>query len=177
MQIRKQVYDLTPEDLDAHPAWQFALDEEGQEGQDEATVRPVEGPLDPSEGMCIAKAEFTLNDGCTFVGFLTPSVQGLPKLFQYEGDDGSSVSQPSIVTPHGHVPFWYGVLKPSPQVLADAYRILGARSALQVFPTRYRTVAEITTGEVTGEIRGFMYIEKVKRGFFKRVQQVRFVVE
>jgi len=43
MRIRKQVHELTIEDLEAHPAWQFALDEEAEEGQDEATVRPV-GP-------------------------------------------------------------------------------------------------------------------------------------
>src|SRR5882724_9722481 len=39
-QIRKQVYELTLEDLVAFPAWEFALDEEGEPDQDEATVRP-----------------------------------------------------------------------------------------------------------------------------------------
>src|SRR5262252_1978828 len=45
--VRKQVFDLTVEDLDRYPVWEFALDEEGDEGQDEATVRPYEphGPL------------------------------------------------------------------------------------------------------------------------------------
>ncbi len=48
--IRKQVYELTVDDLDRHPVWEFALDEEGEEGQDEATVRPYEpqGVLDPA---------------------------------------------------------------------------------------------------------------------------------
>jgi hypothetical protein len=38
MKTRKQVYDLTRENLSKFPIWEFALDEEGDEGQDEATV-------------------------------------------------------------------------------------------------------------------------------------------
>ena len=55
LRIRKQVYELTTEDLERHPVWEFALDEEGEEGQDEATVRPYElqGTLDPAEGMFV----------------------------------------------------------------------------------------------------------------------------
>jgi hypothetical protein len=39
--VRKPVYDLTLADFDAAPVWEFALDEEGVAGQDEATVRPT----------------------------------------------------------------------------------------------------------------------------------------
>ena len=38
--IRKQVYLLTVEDLNDHPLWEFCPDEEGEEDQDEATVKP-----------------------------------------------------------------------------------------------------------------------------------------
>jgi len=31
MKIRKQVYELTPKDLEEHATWEFALDEEGEE--------------------------------------------------------------------------------------------------------------------------------------------------
>ncbi len=175
MSIRKQVYELTSEDLAAHPVWQFALDEECEEGQDEATVRPVEEPLDPGEGLCIAKTEFTLNDGTVLTGFLSPPVPNLPKLYYYEGDDGSSESQPSIVTPEGHVMFWHGILRPMPEAIAEYYRILGGKTAEDVFPVKFHTVAQIKTSEMAGEIRGFMYIEKVKKGFFKRAQVVRFM--
>jgi hypothetical protein len=53
MKIRKQVYELTTDDLEHFPVWEFALDEEGDEVQDEATVRPRESsaPLNPEEGM------------------------------------------------------------------------------------------------------------------------------
>jgi hypothetical protein len=40
--VRKQVYDLTLADFDVAPVWEFASDEEGVAGQDEATVRPYE---------------------------------------------------------------------------------------------------------------------------------------
>jgi hypothetical protein len=39
--IRKQVYELTHDDLAVHPAWEFCLDEEDRPGQDEATVQPI----------------------------------------------------------------------------------------------------------------------------------------
>ena len=50
---RKQVYELANSDFIRCPVWEFALDEEGAEGQDEATVRPYlyDGDLDPSLGM------------------------------------------------------------------------------------------------------------------------------
>lgn len=40
MRIRKQIYEITLEDLLQFPVWEFALDEEADEGQDESTVRP-----------------------------------------------------------------------------------------------------------------------------------------
>ena len=41
-QTRKQVYLLSAEDFKSYPIWEFCLDEEGMEGQDEATVKPSE---------------------------------------------------------------------------------------------------------------------------------------
>ncbi len=94
--IRRQVYDLTPADLERFAVWEFALDEEGVEGQDEATVRPYEprGPLDTAEGMFIVRASMTLADGTRFTGYVTPSLQG--------GADLSSC-QPAVVVPDGQM--------------------------------------------------------------------------
>jgi hypothetical protein len=39
--IRKPVNELKPEDFESWPCWEYALDEEGREGQDETTVRPL----------------------------------------------------------------------------------------------------------------------------------------
>ena len=175
MKIRRQVYELTPEDLDEHPAWEFALDEEGEEGQDEATVRPIErdGPVDPGYGMCIVRTSFTLSDGTEFSGFLSPQLPNVPNLFPAEGDDGSSSTQPSIVTSDGHVMFWYGILKPTPDSISNSYRILGERTPQKVFPIRFCTDVAITTGPVEGEIKGFMFVEQVKCGILKRKRVVR----
>ena len=179
MKIRKQVYDLKPRDLDEYPGWEFALDEEGEAGQDEATVRPIMqgGPVDPANGMCIIKAEFALRDGTIFTGFLTPPLPNMPSIFRFEGDDGSSQTQPSIVTDNGHVMFWYGLLKPNSEGIAENYKILGGKTSTEVFPKRYRSVVNVATSPVQGEIRGFMYVEKVKSGFLRRKQVVCVVQE
>lgn len=136
MKIRKQVYELISKDLDEHPAWEFALDEEGEEGQDEATVRPIsqDHPVDPAKGMCIIKAEFVLNDGTILTGFITPSVANMPSMFGFEGDDGSSQTQPSIVTEKGHVMFWYGLLKPGVEGIARSYKFSEERPPRRFSP-------------------------------------------
>src|SRR5688572_554989 len=130
--IRKQVYDLTVADLERHAVWEFALDEEGEEGQDEATVRPYEspGPLDPSEGMFIVRARLKLADGTQFVGYLTPPVQG---------DSSLGTLQPAAVMREGQVSFWCGTLEPDSRELASSYARLGKTSGSEVFPLRFRS--------------------------------------
>ena len=98
MKVRKQVYELTLADLERTPVWEFALDEEGEEGQDEATVRPFERslPLDPGDGMFVVRARFRLADGTPLLGYLTPPVQA---------DSSLATIQPIIVTPKGQVIF------------------------------------------------------------------------
>src|SRR2546426_6168227 len=100
--IRKQVYLLTLADLEKYPVWEFALDEEGEEGQDEATVRPYEvsQALDPSHGMFVVRASFTFADGSKMDGYLTPPVQG---------NDTPGTLQPVIVTTAGQVGLWCGI--------------------------------------------------------------------
>src|SRR5947209_20314005 len=60
--MRRQVYELTLDDLAAFPVWEFRLDEQDQEGRDESTVRPYKtsSPLDPADRMFIVRAVFTL---------------------------------------------------------------------------------------------------------------------
>ena len=110
--MRKPVYDLTPADLKLSPIWEFSSDEEGIEGQDEATVRPVilNNLQDALAGLCIAKARFKLADGSAMYGYLTPGIPG-------SSDLGSI--QPAIVTNSGQVSFWCGTIEPT-----QAYRIV-----------------------------------------------------
>lgn len=150
--IRRQVYELTPEDLDRSSIWEFALDEEGEEGQDEATVRPYEsqGPLDPSDGMFVVRARFELADGTRAVGFLTPPVQG---------DSSLGTLQPAVVVDQGQVSFWCGMLSPEPVHLAASYARLGKSSASEVFPLRFTSDVELVGGPVTGELPGFLVLD------------------
>jgi hypothetical protein len=153
--IRKQVYDLTVADLEQHSVWEFALDEEGEEGQDEATVRPykVHGPLDPSEGMFIVRARLSLADGTQLKGYLTPPVQG---------DSSLGTLQPAVVVGGGQVSFWCGMLEPEPGHIAVSYARLGKSAASQVFPLRFESDVALVGGPITGELPGFMVLEDFK---------------
>jgi hypothetical protein len=151
MKIRKQVYELTIEDLEAYPVWEFASDEESEESQDEATVRPYSqsGAADPADGALVVRASFTLADGTRMKGYLTsppPRSTGI-------GD-----VQPEIVAPNGRVSFWYEMRKPTPEVLSKAYETLGMESA-RVFPVHFTSDVEIVGGPVAGTLNGFMYMD------------------
>ncbi len=152
--IRKQVYELTVADLEQSGVWEFALDEEGEEGQDEATVRPytVLGPLDPSEGMFIVRARLRLADGTPRTGYLTPGVQG---------DLSLGALQPAIVVNGGQVSFWCGVIVPAPEHIAESYARLGKTAPSQVFPLTFESDVELVGGPISGELPGFMVIEDV----------------
>ena len=71
-QIRKQVYLLTSEDLNAHPLWEFCPDEVGEDGQDEATVKPSKETAVSgySPGVYILAADATFADGTTAIGYI-----------------------------------------------------------------------------------------------------------
>lgn len=144
--IRRQVYELTLADLERCPIWEFALDEEGREGQDEATVRPVKAKkrLSPGDGMFVVRAAFQLADKTTMVGYLTPSPMG----------SGIADVQPAVVTEGGHVAFWYGMTAPSRKDITASYRKLGKTRPSQVFPLRYEPAVAIQ-GKFSGKLDGF----------------------
>jgi hypothetical protein len=164
MKIRKQVYELTQEDFDQHPVWEFALDEECEEGQDEATVRPYphDPPLDPSEGMFVVRASFTLADGTAMNGYLTPGVQG---------DTSMGTLQPIILAGASQVMFWCGIFPPTAEFLAESYQLLG-KTAEQVFPVKFSSEAPVAGGPVEGVLEGFLYLHDEKKGLFRRRERV-----
>jgi hypothetical protein len=143
--MRKQVYELVEADLAREPVWEFALDEEGEEGQDEATVRPVAAA--DVAGQCIVRATFELADGTVFFGYVSPTPAG---------DDLGSL-QPVILTSAGQVSFWRGMLEPSKEDLNLAYSRLGKSMSAVVFPVRFKAdVAEFA--ETQGTIPGFVVL-------------------
>ncbi len=151
MKIRKQVYELTLEDLSEFPVWEFSLDEEGEEGRDECTVRPytVSGPLDPADRMFVVRAVFTLADGSRMQGYLTPPVRG---------DDSVGTLQPIIVTDRGQVRFWCGTMAPDSKRLAHSYELLG-KDARHVFPVQFQSEVELVSGRARGSVPGFLVVE------------------
>jgi hypothetical protein len=150
LRIRKQAYELTLDDLIRFPVWEFALDEEGEEGQDEATVRPFEhdGAVDPGEGGLIVRASFRFADGSEAAGCLSATA----------GESSLSDVQPIFVGAKGQVVFWRGMVRPTPEQLARDYEVLG-KVAGDVFPIKYTSAVPLRGGPVTGEIPGFLVLE------------------
>jgi hypothetical protein len=151
LRVRKQVYELTLLDLSVFPVWEFRLDEEGEEGRDESTVRPytAAGPLDPADRMFIVRAAFTLADGSKMLGYLTPPGRG---------DASLGILQPIIVAVGGQVRFWCGTTPPGSKRLAQNYALLG-KDAKQVFPLRFESEVELVGGPVKGAVTGFLVLE------------------
>ena len=154
MGIRKQLYELKPTDFETSPVWEFALDEEGEEGQDEATVRPYDlrNELDPTEGMFAVKARFQAASGVIYWGFPTPPTQA---------EDALGTIQPIIVTDHGHVNFWCGIGTPSPEDISRSYSLLSTEPSL-LFPLAFESAVPLTIGIVKGEIQGFTVLEDIR---------------
>jgi hypothetical protein len=147
---RKQVYELKIDDLEKHDVWEFALDEEGEDGQDEATVRPYRrsGKLNPDKGMFVVKAKFIASNGKKYAGYLTPPAQG---------NSSIGTIQPIIILPDGQVSFWKGMFAPSKDKILESYKMLGVKNPSELFPIKFQSSVPITTGPVQGTISGFMY--------------------
>lgn len=70
LSTRKSITDLTPADLEAFPVWEFAMDEEDVEGQDETWVRPVDSSVAPLDRVAMQVAtEFRAAGGTRYPGF------------------------------------------------------------------------------------------------------------
>jgi hypothetical protein len=151
MRVRKQVYELTLQDLDAFPVWEFRLDEEGEEGRDESTVRPytAPGPLDPADRMFVVRAAFTVADGSKMRGYFTPPGRG---------DASLGTLQPIIVTDRGQVRLWCGTTAPDSKRLAQSYELLG-KPAKSLFPVQFESEVELAGGLVRGSVPGFLVLE------------------
>jgi hypothetical protein len=149
--VRKQIYDLTLADLAQYPVWDFALDEEGVEGQDEATLRPLTGALVADEFPgTVVRAKFTLADGTVLIGHMT--VPGI-------GDNSILDFHPSIVTETSQINFMFGYNEPSNAEKENVYSILG-KSAKQVFPIEFCSDVDQLHPPQCCTIPGFLYLKK-----------------
>jgi hypothetical protein len=151
LRVRRQIYELTPHDLETFPIWEFNLDETAGTAQDELTVRPrvADEPLDPADRMFVVRAVFTLADGSMRGGYVTPPGRG---------DASASALQPIIVTDQGQVRFWCGTSVPGPKRLARSYELIG-KEARQIFPLLFESEVELAGGPVRGRVPGFLVMK------------------
>jgi len=74
---RKPVHKLTAADLATFPIWEYALDEETEEGRDETWVRPVVAGEVPTDAYSLSVAcELTFQDGTKHDGLVGVTTEG-----------------------------------------------------------------------------------------------------
>lgn len=164
MRVRKQFNELTTNDFAEYPVWEFALDEECEEGQDETTVRPYSftPPLNARAGMFVVSAAFVLADGTRMSGCVFTSVPEEASIGHMD---------PAILTSKGAVSFWFGAKAPTAQEIADSYQLLG-KTASEVFPLVFDAEVSLEEGVASGVIEGFLFKCEETRGFLRKKQTV-----
>jgi hypothetical protein len=145
--IRKQCYELTAEDFERFPCWEYALDEEGRPGQDEATVRPTKKR---DRGGNIGEKIFVLGV------FSFPN--GRIRLGQLTIGTGLDVSdtQPVLFANGRLLGFYHGALVPSKTELRSEARLL-REICENAFPIYYSTALRDKSGQplASGVLKGF----------------------
>jgi hypothetical protein len=154
--LLRQFGDLTPADFETHPVWVHChvidYDEPWYEETDEETFRPwlKSTPIDPAETMFLVRASLRLADGTSLSGFITPQHS-----HDNEGKPDLGLIQPQLFLPSGkRVPFWFGIMSPSKDLIEEMYTSLGKTEA-QVFPLTFTAEEGLATGIVSGSVPGF----------------------
>lgn len=104
--MHKQVWEITPQDLEMHPVWYFPMIEEGE--YDEATVMPANEEIAADQNnQFIVIADFIDSSGNKYLGYV------------YLGKSDIEYSQPCMFLPNDVVTFWFGIVKPEKNSLAE----------------------------------------------------------
>jgi hypothetical protein len=132
----KRLSDLSAEDLRRSPVWRY----EGGSGAD-AVVAPVRrAALSQSDDeIYLAATEFELFDGTRHEGFCFPA-----------DDSGLDYLQPAIVTPAGHVSFWFE--EPISAAQRDRQWTPLGKAESDVLPVTFRCLVPVDGRTVTGRI-------------------------
>lgn len=126
---RKPVDELTASDLEAFPVWEFAMDEEGVEEQDETWVKPVPTSEVPADGFSLSVATvLRLANGDVYPGVMFCDTHA-----------GLDIAAVALLTTGGRVLF-----SPSDST-AEIRRSLGRLGLARqhVFPLHYCTRAPL----------------------------------
>lgn len=144
--VRRQVDQLTAKDLDDYPVWEFAIDEEGGEGQDETTVRPTHAAAS-YQSTVIVRSAARLADGTSLTGLIVIPPGASPEDIQA-----------GIVLDVGHIHFWCGAIPPSRGDIERSYALFGRRAA-QVFPIQFTPTIQIGGVPEKIVVTAFQYLD------------------
>ena len=134
----KRLADLTIEDLTAAPVWRY----EGGSGAEAVVAAEQRDALSQMDDeVFLAATDFLLPDSSRHLGFCFPV-----------DDGGVDYLQPVIVTPSGHVRFWFDG-PAAREVLAAQWSALGKRDE-EIFPVRFRCRVPVDGRKVAGVIPG-----------------------
>jgi len=150
--IRVQFDDFELKHFDIAPIWEFAIDEEGEEGQDETTLRPIFDATiaDPADGLCIVKVEFQTSSGKIYFGLCSPA-------FDFKFGE----IQPCMFTDKGILSFWCGMMKPERLQIENLYAQF-EETKDTLFPIKFKSLTKSKGAALEGQIDGFMFLENEK---------------
>jgi hypothetical protein len=90
LSTRKPVDKISLDDLRIFPVWEYALDEEGQPGQDETWIKPVKTAVVPTEAWSqIVAASFAGDASVPLMGFMVVTTARQP----FEFSPGAIVTE------------------------------------------------------------------------------------
>jgi hypothetical protein len=129
---RKPIDSLTPEDFATFPIWEFAMDEEGVDGQDETWVRPVDARAIPRSAYSLAVgARVTLANGRVVTGLCQVSTAGEVEI------------ELVVVVPPGHYVFIPKSSDVGTGPMRRLLEVLGLASVPEFFPAHFELIAPI----------------------------------
>lgn len=153
--IRKQLNKLSVADFEAHACWEYASDEEGQESEDECTVRPLAlSELANATHQVFVQAAFFFPNGRVRLGLVTLNA----------GDEPSG-HQPALFGTDGLFAFYRGAIEPK---RSEVKRFVAAIKKISPcpFPVRYVSALFGSTGEplATGTLDGLYWLVNWQTG-------------
>lgn len=149
---RRQVEELTSDDLRTFPAWWFPPPDGRLSGPDASTVIPADATAADGDGACefpdgrwLLRARFVLADGSELDGHVSYTTG--------ERTDFAS-QEPTLCGPGGQAPLWHGILVPDAEHVARLLAALGRRRGA-VFPLRWHAALHPVGQDLDGEAQGF----------------------
>ena len=136
LKTRKPIDQLRPTDLQAFHVWEFASDEEGEDGQDETWVRPLAEKEVPRDAYSLSvAARLTTSTGVEYQGIVGVNTA-----------EGYEAIHAAVLTDSAYVFIPWPSMAGASKLARGAAKELGLK-AKELFPLTYRLVIPVK-GEV-----------------------------